>query len=124
MDRHCRFDRYCTDHHCFNVNSGKLEILKENPYEPGESLFPVAAFNSPGYVISYISAYRETKKARNLPLFSYGAVGWHQENFRSAVVPVDSEPRQDLRYMKHEDVVAGVDRMRKLMPANRLRAHL
>jgi pyruvate-formate lyase-activating enzyme len=108
----------------FNIRTRKLETLQENPYEPGEVIFPVAAFNSPGYVISRISAYRETRKSQILPLFSYGAVGWYEKGFRSAVVLVDSEPRQDLRRMPREDVIAGVDRMRKQMPANRLRAHL
>jgi pyruvate-formate lyase-activating enzyme len=107
-----------------NVKTGKFETLKENPYQPGERIFPVASFNSPGYVITKVSAYRETQKSQTLPLFSYGAVGWYQENFRSAVVLVDPEPRQDLRYMHHEDVVVGVDRMRKQLPKNRLRAHL
>jgi len=108
----------------FNIHTGKLETLQENPYEPGKVIFPVAAFNSPGYVISRISAYRETRKSQPLPLFSYGAVGWHEKGFRSAVVLVDPEPRQDLRRMPREDVIAGVDRMRQQMPANRLRAHL
>ena len=107
-----------------NVKTGKFETLKENPYQPGEKIFPVASFNSPGYVITKVSAYRETQDSQTLPLFSYGAVGWYQENFRSAVVLVDPEPRQDLRHMHHEDVVVGVDRMRKQLPKNRLRAHL
>jgi pyruvate-formate lyase-activating enzyme len=107
-----------------NISTGQLETLQENPYEPGESLFPVAAFNSPGYVITRISAYGETKKSQTLPLFSYGAVGWHEDGFRSAVILVDSEPRQDLRRMPRDKVVAGVERMRQKMPANRLRAHL
>jgi pyruvate-formate lyase-activating enzyme len=40
------------------------------------------------------------------------------------VVQVDPEPRQDLRQMKRDDVVAGVERIRKQMPENKLRAHL
>ena len=32
-----------------NLSTGKLEALRENPYQPGSPLFPVAAFNSPGY---------------------------------------------------------------------------
>jgi len=108
----------------FNPAIGKYETLKENPYAPGEAIFPVAAFNSPGYVITHISAYQETKKAGYLPLFSYGAVGWHQGDFRTAVVMVDPEPRQDLRQMKREDVVAGAKMMRKNLPTNRLREHL
>ena len=107
-----------------NIRTGKFETLQDNPYRPGEVIFPVAAFNSPGYVITLISAYRETNNAQSLPLFSSGAVGWHKKGVRSAVVLVDSEPRQDLRHMPRENVIAGVDRMRKRMPDNRLRAHL
>jgi len=107
-----------------NISTANLETLDKNPYKPGEVIFPVAAFNSPGYVITWISAYRETQKSQTLPLFSYGAVGWHKKGFRSAVVLVDPEPRQDLRRMPRADVFAGVDRMRQQMPDNRLRAHL
>jgi len=108
----------------FNLRTGKLEVLRENPYEPGQPLFPVAAFNSPGYVVTAVSAYREMRKAVALPLFSYGAVGWHQGRFRSAVIRVDAERRQDLRLMKPEDVMAGIEHMRRKMPANPLREHL
>ncbi len=76
----------------------------------------------PGYMLTRVSAYRETKTAQALPLFSYGAVGWHKESFRSAVVLVDPEPRQDLRRMQPKDVMTGVDRMRTQLPDNRLRA--
>ena len=44
--------------------------------------------------------------------------------FRSAVILVDDEPRQDLRLMKTQDVISGIKMIRKQMPANRLRAHL
>ena len=108
----------------FNQGTGNIETLTENPYAPGESIFPVAAFNSPGYVITRVSAYREMKSAGYLPLFSYGAVGWQRGKFRSAVVLVDPEPRQDLRQMQRRDVAAGVKKMRKQLPQNRLRAHL
>jgi len=108
----------------YNLAARRYETLAENPHAPGEPLYPVAAFNSPGYVISYISAYEERPNAGYLPLFSYGAVGWRRGNFRTAVVMVDPEPRQDLRQMKRADVVAGVNAMRKQLPANRLIAHL
>ena len=107
-----------------NIKTGRLETLRKNPYAPGENIFPVAAFNSPGYVLTRVSAYRETRRVQTLPLFSYGAVGWYNNNFRSAVVLVDPEPRQDLRRMQPKDIMAGVDRMRKQMPGNRLRVHL
>ena len=108
----------------FNRHSGRIETLREDPYAPGQPLFPVTAFNSPGYVISYLGAYVETRKAQTLPLFSYGAVGWQRGKFRSAVLSVDREKRQDLRLMKPDDVAAGIEKMHKQMPANRLRSHL
>ncbi len=108
----------------YNLEAGKLETLKENPHRPGESIFPVAVFNSPGYVVSSISAFKEKEGARYLPLFSYGAVGWESNRFRAAAVIIDREKRQDLRRMKVEKVVAGIREMRKRMPNNRLRKHL
>jgi len=108
----------------FNLRKNRFETLKQNPCTPGEPLFPVAAFNSPGYVNLYLGAYDEIKKAQPLPLFSYGAVGWHRGKFRSAVICVDREKRQDLRRMKSADVAVGIEKMRNQMPANRLRAHL
>jgi len=108
----------------FNLHAGRIETVSEDPYSPGKPLFPVAAFNSPGYVISALAAFVEIPNARTLPLFSYGAVGWHEGKFRSAVIRVDREKRQDLRLMKPEDIAAGIEKMRKQMPVNRLRAHL
>ncbi len=108
----------------YNIRRGRYEILLTNPYAPGEPVYPVAVFNSPGYVISYVNAYEEAAGATHLPLFSYAAVGWHNGKFQSAVILVDRERRQDLRLMGREKVVAGVRRMRRKMPANRLRAHL
>lgn len=107
-----------------NLSTGRLEVVPENPYEPGSPLFPVAVFNSPGYVVTRSCAYREESGAAMLPLFSYGAAGWHPDGFRSAVIRVDDEPRQDLRFMKTEDVMQGIKRLQKHMPSNRLRAHL
>jgi pyruvate-formate lyase-activating enzyme len=108
----------------YNIKHHRIESLLKNPLSPGESIFPVAAFNSPGYVISFVSAFKENKHAGFLPLFSYGAVGWHNDKFRTAVIRVDREKRQDLRLMKPEDVVAGIRIIQEKMPDNRLVNHL
>lgn len=108
----------------WDQETGRMAPLSENPYEPGAPIYPVAAFNSPGYVVTAVSAYRERDGAGVLPLFSYGAVGWHGNGFRSALVQVDREPRQDLRRMPLEKIQAGVRQMQKQLPGNRLRAHL
>jgi pyruvate-formate lyase-activating enzyme len=108
----------------YDIQRGVIEIVRDNPYQPGTPLYPVAAFNSPGYVISHHSAYEERSGAGILPLFAYGAVGWGSGGFRSAVIRVDGEPRQDLRCMQLEKVERGVARMRQCLPKNRLRRHL
>ena len=108
----------------YNLSNGRFETLGQNPHRTGEKLYPVAVFNSPGYVISSISAYEENRGAKYLPLFSYGAVGWHGGKFRTAAILVDRERRQDLRLMQPEKVVAGINQKRQQLPGNRLRAHL
>ncbi len=108
----------------YNIREHRFETLAENPFNPGERIYPVAAFNSPGFVITGVAAYAEIDNARHLPLFSYGAVGWYRGQFRSAAFLVDREKRQDLRQMPFGKVKAGIKAMRRLMPANRLRKHL
>jgi pyruvate-formate lyase-activating enzyme len=108
----------------FNIAEKRFQTLTENPNRPGEPVFPVAAFNSPGYVLTHVSAYREEPEAGPLPLFAYGAVGCRNGNLRTAVLLVDREKRQDLRQMKREKVLSGIREMQKRMPKNRLRKHL
>ncbi|MBF0395459.1 MAG: radical SAM protein [Desulfobacterales bacterium] len=108
----------------FNRKNEKIEAVSENPYKKGEKVYPVATFNSPGYVITHIPAYEETDNCKPLPLFSYGAVGLHKDKFRSAIILVDKERRQDLRLMKIDRVIAGVKKTRNLFPKNRLVVHL
>lgn len=107
-----------------DLESGKVRPLERNPYAGDEKIFPVAAFNSPGVVLSRTCAFEEGPGARILPLFSYGAVGWHRDGFRSAAIVVDTEPRQDLRRMPRDKIVTGVRQMQKKMPDNRLARHL
>ena len=108
----------------YNIRQKRLEVVEENPFQAGEPIFPVAAFNSPGYVVTHTCAYEEKPGSGYLPLFSYGAAGWSGGKFRSAAVLVDSEPRQDLRRMPLDKIKTGVDRLRGSLPGNRLRAHL
>ncbi len=101
-----------------------FQALARNPYNPGEKIYPVAAFNSPGWVNRYFAAYRDGRKSAFLPLFSYGAAGFYKNGFRSAALCVDEEPRQDLRQMPYDGVVAGIAAMREIYPDNRLIRHL
>lgn len=107
-----------------DMATGQLTAVAENPYQPGEPIFPVAGFNSPGYIHTFAPAYDELPHANALPLFAYSAVGWHAGGFRSAVFQIDKERRQDLRLMPVSGVHRGIRDLRKKMPGNRLRQHL
>jgi len=107
-----------------NTETGEFEVLTENPYAPGEPVFPVAAFNAPGHMICLVSAYAEEPHAMTLPLFSFGAVGWLKGGSRVAAMRVDRERRQDVRLMPRDKIVKGVFRVRQIMPLNRLATHL
>ncbi len=108
----------------FDIVSNKFESLEHNPYVPDEKIFPVAVFNSPGYVNRHHCAYNDENISEYLPLFSYGAVGLGKNDFRSSAILVDDEPRQDLRQMPQKGVIKGVNRMQKKYPKNRLIRHL
>ncbi|PIE61815.1 MAG: radical SAM protein [Desulfobacterales bacterium] len=108
----------------FNLMTDAFQVLETNPYAPGERIYPVAVFNSPGYVNLHCCAYDDTGVNTPLPLFSYGAVGFGKKQFRSAALKVDDEPRQDLRRMPISRVQAGVKQHRKTHPDNRLIRHL
>lgn len=108
----------------YNIAKDQFEQIETNPFNPDEKIFPVAVFNSPGYVNRHFCAYDDEGLTNMLPLFSYGAVGFGKNNFRSAAVLVDTEPRQDLRQMPHKEIVRGVGRMQKQYPKNRLIRHL
>ena len=108
----------------YNIVKKTFEMMEQNPFNPKEKIFPVAVFNSPGYVNRHFCAYDDAGIKGLLPLFSYGAVGFGKNNFRSAALLVDTEPRQDLRQMPHEGIVRGVTRMQQKYPDNRLMRHL
>ncbi len=108
----------------YSFESKEFEVLEFNPYEPDQEVFPVAVFNSPGYVNKYFPAYENDDNAALLPLFSYGATGFGANGFKSAAIYIDDEPRQDLRLMPEEKILAGIKTMRKQYPDNRLMRHL
>ena len=47
----------------YNLEADEFQILAENPYAKGETIYPVAAFNSPGYIQAHMSAFSENEKA-------------------------------------------------------------
>lgn len=108
----------------WNIEEGCVEVHSHNPYDPSERIYPVSAFNSPGYVNTAQAASEPEEGADPLPLFSYCAVGWYDEGFRVASYRVDAEPRQELRLMPLDKVRDGVEKRQGTHPENRLFRHL
>lgn len=108
----------------YNMAEDRFEVVENNPYDPSERIYPVAVFNSPGYVNRYSCAYDDEGTDDFLPLFSYGATGFGSRDFRSSAILVDREPRQDLRQMPYHKIVSGIKTMQTAYPENRLMRHL
>lgn len=100
----------------YDSDSGRFIML--------EDFFSVAVFPSPGYDITYSSAYKEVKKSSMLPLFSYGAACFYKGDFYIAALRVDRELRQDLRFMDMRLAGKNMKEYRKIFPSNRLVRHL
>ncbi len=50
----------------YNILLDKFEIIGHNPFNPKEKIFPVAVFNSPGYVKRGWKSSKGEFKAPNL----------------------------------------------------------
>ncbi len=100
----------------YNLVKDEFEILEKNPFAKDEKIFPVAVFNSPGFVNRHFCAYDDEGIKDPLPLFSYGAVGYAKDGFRSSAILVDAEPRQDLRLMPQKKSSTASRRCKKNTP--------
>jgi pyruvate-formate lyase-activating enzyme len=110
----------------FDPSTRAFVHLEHNPLASSRhrECYPVAAFISPGYTVTHISAYTEGEDPRQLPLFAYAAVAEYKKKFFVAAVRVDRERRQDIRYMDMALIKRNVEHFRKLFPKNRLMRHL
>ena len=86
--------------------------------------FAIAAFAAPGHTLSYNASYREEKKAKPLPLFSYGACAGYEGNLYVAAVKVDNDRRHDSTLIDLSLVKTNITKFKKLFPKNRLVKHL
>ena len=114
-----------------DLESGLPQNIIENPFAPGQSCYPVAAFVSPGYTQVQTAAYSEYEKTDYnssntviLPLFSYSAAAWFKNKIHVAALRVDRQRRQDLRLMNLGLVKKNTAVFQKIMPCNRLVKHL
>ncbi len=102
----------------------KKRFIEVREYE-GNPVYAVAAFMAPAHVQCYRSAYRTVADdAPRLPLYSYSAVGWLDENFVAAGVRIDPDHRQDLHFIDLNAVKNQSKRILKRYPKNALVRHL
>lgn len=99
------------------------EFVEVSEYQ-GESVYPAAAFMAPAYVQYYRSAYSTLPNAPRLPLFSYTALGWRNEQFFVAGKRIDFDRRQDLALFDLNLIQRQAQHMRARYPQNRLVQHL
>lgn len=108
----------------WDLDARRFVTLWENPFSPGQPIYPVAVFNSPAYLALLHASYEERPEAPWLPLFSYGACGMAGDRMVSAAMRIDESDRQDLRLMPIKKVEQGVKLARLALPENRLARHL
>ena len=96
----------------------KLKLVED------KSKFPIAAFLSPGYTVTYSSAYREISKPKKLPLFAYAACAFYKGHIYTAAVRIDRSLCHDARFMDVGIIRKNAARIIKRFPKNSLIKHL
>ena len=105
--------------------NGEPLLLKEDPYQPGETIQAVAAFMSPAHTAIFNSAYQTRgSNAPRLPLFAYTAVGWHQGRFWVTAFRSDPDKRQDCCQFDQKEIIRKTTKKLKESRDNRLVQHL
>jgi len=103
----------------------RFRALEEDPDRAGGPVQAVGAFMAPAHTLTYSPAYEALPRAPLLPLFSYAAVGWREdEGLVAAGFRVDEDERQDFRHMDPERIRRNARRRMSLEGDNRLVRHL
>ncbi|RYZ17692.1 MAG: radical SAM protein [Chitinophagaceae bacterium] len=99
-----------------DVQSGEMRLCDKG--------WAVAAFVPPAHTSFYMAAFETGPDAPTLPLFSYVAVGWHNEKFYVPAVRIEQDIRQECGGFDDGKVQQGVSDLISAYPHNRLVAHL
>ncbi len=105
-----------------NEESGEFEAVTEGP--EGEEVWGAAAFMAPAYTGLYTAAYTARPGAPTLPLFAYTALGELDGKYYVPALRVDTDKRQDPSRFDEKKVAAGIKKLLKERPGNRLVEHL
>jgi hypothetical protein len=99
-----------------DVRTGEMRLCEKG--------WAVAAFIPPAHSGFYLAAYETADNAPTLPLFCYTAAGWHDNKFYVPAIRIEPDIRQDCEGYDQQKVEAGVKRLLKAYPHNRLVEHL
>ncbi len=103
--------------------TNKTTVLERDPFS-NDTPQAVAAFMAPAHTAIYTAAYRSSDNAPLLPLFSYSAVGWHNDKFWVTGFRSDPDIRQDANQFDQNRIHARTNKLLKKNPSNRLIQHL
>ncbi len=95
--------------------TGKIQVV---------DALAVAGFASPGHTLSGTTAYMTEQNAPRLPLYAYGAVGYHDDRFWISARLVDRDQRQVFSGIPQTDITRKAHELLKKHPENRLIKHL
>ena len=99
-----------------DVQTGEMRLCEKG--------WAVAAFIPPAHTGLYIAAYETSTGAPTLPLFCYTAVGWLNDEFYVPAIRIEQDIRQECSGYDTTSIEAGVKKIMKAYPHNRLVKHL
>jgi pyruvate-formate lyase-activating enzyme len=99
-----------------DVKTGELRLCEKG--------WAVAAFIPPAHTGLHLAAYETAPTAPTLPLFCYTAAGWQEGQFFVPALRIEADIRQECSGYDDQLIAAGVTRLKKAYPENRLVRHL
>ena len=99
-----------------DVQTGELRLCEKG--------WAVAAFIPPAHTGLHLAAYETAPTAPTLPLFCYTAAGWQDGRFFVPALRIEADIRQECAGYDDQLIAAGVNRLKKAYPENRLVRHL
>ncbi len=88
-----------------------------------DDAFAVAAYISPGYIHTAFPLFEKKPDARQLPFFSYSAVGFKKGKYYVPAIRMDKDPKHQPECFDNRLIEKQIIRKLKKYPGNRLVAH-
>ena len=100
----------------YDIKNNKIATIKKR--------HGAAAFISPAYTQTHLTAFERTAKSPTLPLYAYSVLGWLDDKFYTCALRIDNDIRQDCDQFNQKHIEKNVKVFKKKYPKNRLVNHL